>query len=90
VQNHLRVLQAFSSWLDREGYTDENVLARLNIPNAPRKVLETLSDEERKRLFTSLDQNTVAGCRDSAMLLLFLDTGLRLSELLSRQSVQCI
>ena len=32
VQNHVRVLRAFSSWLDREGYIDENVLARLQDP----------------------------------------------------------
>ena len=55
VQNHVRVLRAFSSWLHREGYTDENVLARLKIPKAPRKVLDTLSDGEIQRLFTSLD-----------------------------------
>ena len=77
VQNHVRVLRAFWSWLHREGYTNENVLSRLKIPKAPKKVLKTLSDGDIQRLFTSLDQNTVAGCRDSAMLLLFLDTGLR-------------
>ena len=83
VQNHVRVLRAFSSWLHREGYTENNVLARLKVPSAPRKILETLSDEEIKQLFAGADQNTMAGCRNAAMLLLFLDTGLRLSELLN-------
>ena len=83
VQNHVRVLRAFSSWLHREGYTEENVLSRLKIPSAPRKILETLSDEEIKQLFAGSNQNTMAGCRNAARLLLFLDTGLRLSELLN-------
>ncbi len=87
AQSHVRVLRAFSSWLHREGYTEDNVLARLKIPSAPRKVLETLSDEEIKRLFTSLDQNTMAGCRDAAMLLLFLDTGCRPSAIMGHIGV---
>ena len=82
VRNHVRVLRAFASWLYREDYTVENVLTRLKAPTAPKKVLETLSEEEIKRLFASLGHNTVAGCRDAAMLLLFLDTGLRCAELI--------
>jgi len=80
VQNHVRVLRAFSSWLHREGYTEDNVLARLKIPSAPRKIIEILSDEEIKQLFAGVDQDTITGCRNATMLLLFLDTGLRLSE----------
>lgn len=82
VQNHVRVIRAFSSWLFREGYTEENVLSRIKVPKAPQKVIKTLTDDEIKRLFDSLDINSILGCRDSAMLLLFLDTGLRCSELL--------
>lgn len=82
VQNHVRVLRAFSSWLHREKYTDENRLAILRLPKAPQKVVETLSDEEIVRLFSVVDQNTSPGCRDAAILLLLLDTGLRCSELL--------
>lgn len=83
VRNHVRVLCSFSSWLELEQYTDENILGRLKVPKAPRKVMETLSDDEMGRLFGCLDINTDAGCRDSAILMLFLDTGLRCSELLS-------
>ena len=45
------------------------------------KVPQTLSDEETGKLFSSLDQNKTAGCRNAAVLLLFLDTGLQSSEL---------
>lgn len=83
VRNHVRVLKGFASWLNREGYTADNVLARLKVPKAPTKVLTTLSDEEIRALFASLDQNSGAGCRNAAILLLFLDTGLRCSELLN-------
>ena len=54
----------------------------MKVPKAPRKILETLSEKEIKSLFACLDQDTPAGCRDAAILLLFLDTGLRRAELL--------
>jgi len=82
VRNHVRVLRAFSSWLYSEDLTLENRLARMKVPKAPRTILETLSEEEIKSLFACLDQDTPAGCRDAAILLLFLDTGLRRAELL--------
>ncbi len=54
--NRVRVLRAFSSWPHHGGYADENVLGRLKITRAPKKILETLSWEEIKRLFKGLDQ----------------------------------
>ncbi len=85
VRNHVMVLRSFSSWLYRELYTTENVLKRLQVPKAPVKVIEALTDEEIEQLFSSLDVNGDVGCRNAAMLMLFLDTGLRSSELLGLQ-----
>jgi len=85
VRNHVRVLRSFSSWLFRESFTQDNILSRLKVPKAPTKMLETLSDEEIRRLFACLDRDTTAGCRDAAMLLLFLDTGLRCAGVLVGQ-----
>lgn len=46
-------------------------------------MFKTLSDEEIERLFSCLNQNSDTGCRNAAILLLFLDTGLRCSELIN-------
>ena len=46
VQDHVRVLKAFSSWLYREGYTGENQLMYLKLPKAPTRVIEPLTPEE--------------------------------------------
>ena len=32
IQGHARTLKSFSSWLHREGYSDENILERLRSP----------------------------------------------------------
>lgn len=82
VQTYVRGIRAFFSWLHREGYTEDNVLASLKLPKAPRKLIEVLSDEEVARILACMDTNTALGCRDMAMIVVYLDLGLRLSELL--------
>jgi len=82
VRNHVRVLTAFSSWLEREEYTKGNTLAKLKAPRAPRKVMETLTLEEVTRILGGFNPNTATGCRNAAIFCLFLDTGLRCAELL--------
>lgn len=81
VQNYVRSLRPFFSWLKREGYTEENILANLRPPKIPRKLVEVLTDEEISRILASIDVNTSSGSRDSAIVITLLDTGLRLSEL---------
>jgi site-specific recombinase XerD len=81
VQNYVRGIRAFFSWLHREGYTEVNVLAPLRPPKAPRKLVDVLTDDEVARILACLDADTTSGCRDMAMIVVYLDSGLRLSEL---------
>jgi site-specific recombinase XerD len=81
VKGHAVVLKGFATWLHEEGYTQENVLSRLRPPKAAKKVMSTLSDEEIRRVLSSLEKDTVTGIRNEAMVLLFLDSGLRCAEL---------
>jgi len=81
VQNYVRGIRAFFSWLHREGYTEMNVLAPLRPPKAPRKLVDVLTDDEVARILACLDADTASGCRDMAMIVVYLDSGLRLSEL---------
>jgi len=82
VQNYVRTLRPFFSWLHREGYTEENILERLRPPRAPQKMVEVLTYEEVSRILNCIDNNTTSGSRDKAVVITFLDTGLRLSELI--------
>jgi site-specific recombinase XerD len=80
VQSYVRALRGFFSWLYREGYTGENILANLKPPKAPQRLAEVLTDEEVSRILSCLDADTSWGCRATAILTTMLDTGLRLSE----------
>jgi len=85
VRNHVRILTAFAAWLEREEYTNSNVLARLRPPKAPKKVMQTLTPEEISSMLACFNTNTATGCKSAAIVCLFLDTGLRCAELIQAQ-----
>lgn len=80
VQCHVRALKAFSSWLYLEGYTTENRLKNLKLPKAPTKMIEPLTPEEINKAAISINKNSPTGTRNHAILVILLDSGLRVSE----------
>lgn len=81
VQGFVRSLKAFYTWLYQEGYVEDNELARLKLPKVPRNLVQTLSEEEIRQLLACLNPMTTVGARDMAIIMTFLDTGIRCSEL---------
>jgi len=81
VRGHIRGLKAFSSWLYREQYTNENRLGYLKIPKAPIKLIEPLTDQEINQITSSINQDSPTGFRNYAIFATALDNGLRASEL---------
>lgn len=81
VANRVRGLRAFFSWLAREGYTETNVLADLRVPKTDNKLIEILTEAEVDRLFRAINADSETGARNTALIALFLDAGLRLTEL---------
>jgi integrase len=67
-------LRAFGNWLAVDGIAQARALRTLARPRVPRKVMEPLSDTDLRRLLGAAD------LRERAILLLLLDTGLRVSE----------
>lgn len=80
LRGFVQVLKGFATWLYREGLTESNLLAVLEFPRTPRRVPPSLSQDEIRRLLLAVNQSTLMGVRDYALLCLFLDTGLRLAE----------
>lgn len=83
VQGYVRTIKAFWSWLVTEGYIEKNPMTALKVPKAPKKVIETFSQEQIKKMISILDLKTPAGYRDYTIILILLDTGIRLSELIN-------
>ena len=59
-----RALKHHVTWLWEEEYTEDNRLARLVLPKAPRKLTEILSGEEMADLLAAIDLEFVAGTRE--------------------------
>ena len=85
IQGYARTLKAFFTWLHREGYIEGDPGKLLKIPKAPKVIIETLSDAQIKDLLSTTDQRSPKGFRDHCMMLILLDTGIRLSELVNLQ-----
>ena len=81
VSRKLSALRAFSRFLRREGWIDDDPASLAVSPKGERKIPAHLSVDEMSRLLEMPDASEPLGCRDRAILELFYASGLRLSEL---------
>ena len=80
VQGYVRTLKAFFSWLEKEDYVSANPMTKIPVPKAASKVINTFADEQIARLAEACHRSNGQGTRDLCILLLMLDCGLRVSE----------
>ena len=83
IQGYVRTLKSFFSWATRGEYLDANLMTRIPIPKATVKLINTLSQEQIARLLTVCQASTSPGYRNLTIILLLLDTGIRVSKLVS-------
>jgi len=81
VRKVVKVLRGFGTWLDRQGYA--NPFSELEIPKVPKYTLDVLTNAEIERLLAEVNPATSAGGRLFAIVLLMLDSGLRIGEVAS-------
>jgi len=74
-------LRRYFNWLVEEGEIKESPMSRMRSPKVPETPIKTLTEEQIKKLFKVCEGRTFENRRDTAIISLFLDTGLRLSEL---------
>ena len=85
MRTYVRTLKAFSSWLaaEKQGYTEENRLLLFPMPRPSHAYKLPLEMSEIQALVNACDVSTALGTRDLALLLTFLDGGLRATELIN-------
>ncbi|MCX5795313.1 MAG: tyrosine-type recombinase/integrase [Elusimicrobia bacterium] len=83
VRRFFVTLKTFFAFLERERVVLNNPMLTLEKPKAPKVVIRPLSPEQVQALLAQPKTRTFTGLRNWTMILLALDTGLRLSELLS-------
>jgi len=83
VRCYVRTLKAFSAWLaaPKQRYTPNNRLKLLPMPRKSQTYKLPLDTGEMQALIDACDVTSALGSRDLALLLLFLDGGLRAGEI---------
>jgi integrase/recombinase XerC len=76
-----RALQQFFAWCVDEGELDESPMVKMRPPVVPEQPVAVLDAAQLKALFATCSGTSFADRRDAAILRLFADTGMRLSEL---------
>ena len=78
-----REVKTFFSWCRRMEYVTANVFAKVPLVKLDQQIRPPFSPDEIQRLLGSLDQTDLPGCRNHALILFLLDTGVRVSECVS-------
>jgi site-specific recombinase XerD len=73
-----RSLQQFFRWLGDEGEIDSSPMAKMRPPIIPEQPVTVLPDDQVRRLLDSCAGRDFRNRRDTAIIRLFLDTGMRL------------
>jgi site-specific recombinase XerD len=83
VNGYFRAIRTFFNWLEREELIVENPFRNLKTPRPDNKVIPALTSSDLEKLFRRCAGNSALEVRNKAILSVFLDTGLRISELSS-------
>ena len=83
INHYIRTTQQFFAFLLEEGYLLEDPAKPLKKVKAPKVIIEAFTVDQVKELFAMPNKKTFVGFRDYCIMLVLLDTGVRLSELLN-------
>ncbi|GIM30124.1 hypothetical protein CPJCM30710_27900 [Clostridium polyendosporum] len=82
INIRLRTIRAFLRWLNKEDYII-NIHSKIKLLKTPIDTVHPLSASEVKSLLKLCNLNTFVGLRDYTVMVLILDTGIRINELLN-------
>lgn len=84
VRTYARAVKVFLRWLFFENYIDVNI-NKLQLMRANKEVILPLFDKEVKQLLNIYSNSTFMNCRNKSIIMLMLDCGLRLGEIVNLQ-----
>ena len=83
VHAYHRALRTWFTWLVNEGLLEKTPMQNIKPPRLPKKIPHPFSTQDLENLLLLTSGNHFVDIRNRAIILTFLDTGLRLNELLS-------
>jgi len=80
VNVRLRNLKTYLRWLYREKYINDDLSIRLKLMKVPVDTVHPLNDSQVKKMLSAPDTLSYSGYRDFCIMILILDTGIRINE----------
>ena len=81
INDLLKAYKVFFRYAHEEGYTKTLLTEKIHNVQKPKVIIRTFSDEELKRLSAYYHGHDFLSIRNKTIMLLLIDTGIRLSEL---------
>ncbi|MGG0287205.1 tyrosine-type recombinase/integrase [Peribacillus butanolivorans] len=81
INTRLRALRSFFIYLYKNKHIKKNPMANVKLLKERNKIVNSLSEQQLKILFSLCDNKTFVGLRDLTIMMLFIDVGIRLNEL---------
>ena len=82
INTYMRSIRVFWSWLVEEEVIESNSFSKLKIPKPPNKIMTTFSQSQIESLLGVMN-GSAESYRDMVIILVLLDTGLRVNELIN-------
>ena len=86
---YFREVRCFFNWCVAAGFLDHTPFRGLRNVRLPSEVVQPFRPAELARLVAACDPASAVGRRDAALVLLFLDTGIRCAELSALDLADC-
>lgn len=83
VNGRIKSCKAFFKFLFEERYITSNLADELRLVKAEKKMIQTFTKEQLLTLLNRPDRNTFTGFRDYTIMMVMLETGIRIGELLN-------
>ena len=81
VAKQLAALRAWFKYLRRQGYYDRDIMAKITLPKAPKRLPVFFREGEVEKIYSDMYPNTFDGEMEKLVLRMLYETGMRRSEL---------
>jgi integrase/recombinase XerD len=85
INGRMKTYKAFFKFLFQEGYRHDDISATIPLVKSDHKLIPSFNKQQALQLLNQPNRNTFVGLRDYSIMMLLLETGIRIQELLSLQ-----
>ncbi|MEH7107796.1 tyrosine-type recombinase/integrase [Bacillus sp. JJ1764] len=86
INTLIKSLRSFYNYLVNEEYVSHNIILEIKFLNEEKVIINTFTDKEVAKMIDTYDFKSYLNVRNKVIIAMFVDTGIRMSELINLQS----